>query len=1106
MSTLPELSPQESDGPTNPPAEPKSFHSLIMVWLVVVTIAGCCWLISSDQGGDGQEVHKAWRPGSVLRAITTVMALNFEYPTRRGSEVKWLVQGLGAAAALLVAVTAWYVRRRPREEEAADEAAPVEPGTAKPGALGLRNRPAWDLAALALMALTGWMLLSTLWSPWWQMSLGEGVRQAIFTVWAVALGRTLTGRGVRQVAVGLVAVLAVTAAIGVWYHFERYPTERLKFPIGNPIFLASCLLPGIAIIFGWALGALGGLRSRAGGESDIEGIAQSPTGFQPVAHECGDGYRSGRMWLSVLGAAAGLAALLWAMKLADSRGPQLGLAVGLVAGVCLWLRGRARRGALVAVALFVIAAILYVQLVGPPSFIERRLSTVTFRQYAWSYALRLFAEQPLLGHGQGSYVLLSQQYAVADAREEPQAFVSSLHGHAHNEYLEILADLGIVGFALIAAALAATLRCAVLAVRDARDSRERGVAVGLGSALIAMIVAEMTGVALRMPGFPVIFYAVIGLIWAQARALGAPVERKRRLNKAVCWMGLAAGLAGSWAVALAAEQDWKGALAERASVTAINNGQWDEALRQSVQAGSMRLAVEARLLSADDYNLAAYLAAVGRWSRMSEMLGRLDQTERIPANIVELAKEDAAVFTAYARACAGSGDQLLQWIPGYPAVAGRVGEILLLWQNVEIAEQRLGLRKEVHSFLEGAKHFTSMEFERDPSNSFIGVRLLQLSADGPVDLRIDILRRVFRGGPRPIQSDPPDGSLFGRELGLDLLGEFEPVTLALLQDSEFAEKLDELLNSARGATTQPASAWPDAYAPETLRLAALDRRLRRLFVDAVELADQAVLASEKIAARFPAAPARAMVDRTRCLLLAFPDDPEKAVVSCRQAIARWPVDVDRRTLLKLRRALAFYLLASGDEQEARRQIASLEPQLTPQQVDRIVGAGLGELCQTVGAAFPFEAQPKWFNERLERSIELVPDWSATRWLAASVAFSRKDSQAGIGQLEAMERALGGPDQMIGVLEAVQKRFPQDSALAGYVRARTATRPAADTGERTQPGPGTSGSGSFLPGSTSPESFRTPGHQGPTTQTGTPGRESPFLSPPQGQGAASPNVP
>ena len=1019
-----------TDRPEAPKADrPQSLHERAMIAIVIVTLAGCCWLLCPPPGAE--EGHIPWRPGSALRALTTLMALNFEYPTHRGTDVKWLIQGFGAAAALLVAAAAWYVRHRPAngDDEPDGAAIPTQAGSAETDVRPWWRARPWDLAQVSLVAFTGWMMLSALWSPWPQAALGEGVRQLIVTIWAVALGRTLMRSSVRQASAGMAAVLAITAVIGLWYYFERNPQQRLKFPIGNPIFMAACLLPGITVTLGAGLGLL------------AHHLRPVPAGDNPPK------LSSPPMWAWAIGGAAALAAMSWALKLTDSRGPLLGLAAGLIVGLYFWLKGRARRWLLVAIAVVLLAGSVHVRVFGPPGFIARRLTTVTFRQYAWSYAFSLFAGQPIAGRGQTAYVLAGQQMAATDAQNDPLAFTSGfLLGHAHNEWLEILADLGLVGFTLMAVVLGATFWCAAASVRNSRNAVEKGVAVGLAAALAALVVAESTDVGLRMPGLPVFFYTVLGLIWAQRRS-GRAIDAPAKLwSRPLQWIAIAGALLAGGGVATAATEDFKGALADYQVTACIDRNKWDDSLAQAARAGANRLSVEARLSAAYYYNLVAYLAAEHRWGQMRDMLARLEQAGRIPPGAVQLAKEDSTTFDYYAGQCVQSGQQLLARMPAYPAIAGRIAETLLLRQQVDVAEQRLGLRQDVRPFVQAAWQWMKLEHDRDPTDPLATYRLLQLSQGRPPAELIDLLREVLRGGPQPIHPDPPGTSLFTAGLSLDLFVDFEPVIASFIHDKEYIATIDRLVAQARPAVDLPPSAWPDRFVPETLRLAARDRKLTRRFAEAAEFAALAAQAATRITDRFPALTAYALIDRTRYVLLADPNEPTLAVEACRQAIAHWPASADRRMGLALRRSLALYLLAAGDETGARQQIASLDEPLVPPQLDRLVGMGLGELCLSVAGAFSFEDLPPWLPQRLTRSLELTPDWPVTRRLAATLALARHDSTAAIGHLKAMEAALNSPDQTAAALQAVGQQFPQDKQLQAFIKERLATRPSTATSE------------------------------------------------------------
>ena len=86
-----------------------------------------------------------------------------------------------------------------------------------------------------------------------------------------------------------------------------------------------------------------------------------------------------------------------------------------------------------------------------------RSPTLRLRLYAWQYAWRLFTERPFTGHGQAGFVRLGDSFTVEDVLADPLVFESRI-SHAHNEWLEVLADLGSVGLVLLAAGLLLTLR------------------------------------------------------------------------------------------------------------------------------------------------------------------------------------------------------------------------------------------------------------------------------------------------------------------------------------------------------------------------------------------------------------------------------------------------------------------------------------------------------------------------------------------------------------------------------------------------------------------------------------------------------------------------
>ncbi|MEO7003780.1 MAG: O-antigen ligase family protein [Ktedonobacterales bacterium] len=179
-------------------------------------------------------------------------------------------------------------------------------------------------------------------------------------------------------------------------------------------------------------------------------------------------------------AAAATALLLIAQALADSRGALIGLAAAVIVIVVVGWRRERLAGviALIGIPLALIA--WFTHLI--PIHIQQRIldqfrvggltlscganngvndanfSTVE-RLAHWVAGLRMFAAHPLLGVGAGNYNAAYPAYAIA-CWPEPL-------GHAHNYYINVAAETGLLGLlaflALVAAALYAGWRATHLA-------------------------------------------------------------------------------------------------------------------------------------------------------------------------------------------------------------------------------------------------------------------------------------------------------------------------------------------------------------------------------------------------------------------------------------------------------------------------------------------------------------------------------------------------------------------------------------------------------------------------------------------------------------------
>jgi len=171
---------------------------------------------------------------------------------------------------------------------------------------------------------------------------------------------------------------------------------------------------------------------------------------------------------------------LTAFALTQSRGGIIGLVVAALTAVVV--AGRARPRVVIGVLLFAAAAATYL-LVFTPSHLKSATSS-SGRSDEWRIALRMMHDHPLQGVGLGNYQVVEPSYAQSNIDLHYVKFVVRDRLVAHNSYLELSAELGIVGGLLFVSILATALRSGVLAMRRLEQQHDelewfaRGIVAG----------------------------------------------------------------------------------------------------------------------------------------------------------------------------------------------------------------------------------------------------------------------------------------------------------------------------------------------------------------------------------------------------------------------------------------------------------------------------------------------------------------------------------------------------------------------------------------------------------------------------------------------------
>jgi O-antigen ligase len=194
---------------------------------------------------------------------------------------------------------------------------------------------------------------------------------------------------------------------------------------------------------------------------------------------------------------AGVAGIdLAAFALTQSRGGIVGLAVALVAAVAV--AGRARPRILALVLLLTAIGLGYYFGYKPAHVFQTSsraglAGTTSGRLDEWEVALRVFSGHPVGGVGLGNYQVVEPSYATQTINLTVVRQIVTEQLVVHNTYLQILAELGIVGLFLFLTMLVVPLRLASRALArldrplDELEAQARGLLAGAIGLLTAYV-------------------------------------------------------------------------------------------------------------------------------------------------------------------------------------------------------------------------------------------------------------------------------------------------------------------------------------------------------------------------------------------------------------------------------------------------------------------------------------------------------------------------------------------------------------------------------------------------------------------------------------------
>ena len=292
---------------------------------------------------------------------------------------------------------------------------------------------------LLMLVFIGWVLLGYVWA----FDPGQ-VPAAVFRYALAAIlvfiifAAVRTERDVKMIAVAMVAGAVCAAVYGF---LNPAPEEfgqltRLGGTLGNPNELATVLVIGIGLSAGLAAAT-----------KDL--VARS------------------------LALSAGAICFV-AILMTGSRGGLIALVAMLLAAIVVAAGKRTRL--IVATMLLLLVGLGYVLTVAPPQSRERILhpGSGSGRTDIWTVGSRMIAAHPVEGVGAGNFPVASIQYLLRPGSLKESQYVVDTPKVAENTYLEVLAELGIVGALLFLSLIAFSVSCGLKALSLIRGRGQPG--------------------------------------------------------------------------------------------------------------------------------------------------------------------------------------------------------------------------------------------------------------------------------------------------------------------------------------------------------------------------------------------------------------------------------------------------------------------------------------------------------------------------------------------------------------------------------------------------------------------------------------------------------
>jgi len=131
----------------------------------------------------------------------------------------------------------------------------------------------------------------------------------------------------------------------------------------------------------------------------------------------------------------------------------------------------------------------------------------------WKFTEMIIKDHPILGSGLGTfkYNSLNYQAKFFEQGENRRFYPHGFADKVHNEYLQLWAELGIIGLGIFLWLIIAYFNYGIKLLKRMKDKYKQGMIIGLMGSIVAVLVDGIFGFPLHLPATIVLFWLVLAL-------------------------------------------------------------------------------------------------------------------------------------------------------------------------------------------------------------------------------------------------------------------------------------------------------------------------------------------------------------------------------------------------------------------------------------------------------------------------------------------------------------------------------------------------------------------------------------------------------------------